>query len=154
MCIRDSSTAAIDIGCTTSEGWPERGSSSRDWQPCLNRWTILLQYSNWVQSSHTQQPNTDGLLSHYTLLLTKTLLVHVLKFCTFHYLRIQWTMTSQWHHHYKRCNHFISRYELMKDCVSPINNKQETFAIAKRTARRSCIVDLVQCQHCFLRHMG
>ena len=36
--------------------------------------------------------------------------------------------------------------------VSP--NKTRTFAIAKRTARRSCIVDLVQCQHCFLRHMG
>jgi len=29
-----------------------------------------------------------------------------------------------------------------------------SFAIAKRTARRSCLVDLVHCQHCFLRHMG
>ena len=26
--------------------------------------------------------------------------------------------------------------------------------IAKRTAHRSCLVDLVHCQHCFLRHMG
>ena len=30
------STAAIDIGCSTSEGRQERGSSSRDWQPRLN----------------------------------------------------------------------------------------------------------------------
>ena len=25
---------------------------------------------------------------------------------------------------------------------------------SQRTARRSCLVDLVHCQHCFLRHMG
>ena len=29
-----------------------------------------------------------------------------------------------------------------------------SFAIIKRTARRSCLVDLVHCQHCFLRHIG
>ena len=29
-----------------------------------------------------------------------------------------------------------------------------SFAITKRTARRSCLVDLLHCQHCFLRHMG
>ena len=33
-------------------------------------------------------------------------------------------------------------------------NKTRSFAITKRTARRSCSVDLVHCQHCFLRHMG
>jgi len=32
--------------------------------------------------------------------------------------------------------------------------KTRSFAMAKRTARRSCLVDLVHCQHCFLRHMG
>ena len=32
--------------------------------------------------------------------------------------------------------------------------KTRSFAIAKTTARRSCIVHLVQCQHCFLRHIG
>ena len=29
-----------------------------------------------------------------------------------------------------------------------------SFAIPKRTARRSCLVDLLHCQHCILRHMG
>ena len=32
--------------------------------------------------------------------------------------------------------------------------KTRSFAIAKRTACRLCLVDLVHCQHCFLRHMG
>ena len=28
-----------------------------------------------------------------------------------------------------------------------------SIVITKRTARRSCLVDLLHCQHCFLRHM-
>ena len=34
------------------------------------------------------------------------------------------------------------------------STETRSFAFAKRTACRSCLVDLVHCQHCFLRHNG
>ena len=36
-------------------------------------------------------------------------------------------------------------------CTSTVT-KTRSFAIAKRTAHQSCLVDLVHCKHCFLRH--
>ena len=53
-------------------------------------------------------------------------------------------------------SHFDCLKTIFESCVNQLGevNITRSFAIAKRTARRSCLVDLVHCQHCFLRHLG
>jgi len=46
----------------------------------------------------------------------------------------------------------IDRQWPSDDCIRCRDRTTRSFAIAKRTARQSCLVDLVHCQHCFLRH--
>ena len=48
----------------------------------------------------------------------------------------------------------VSQSKLSRVIVVLLSIQTRSFAIAKRTARRSSLVDLVHCQHCFLRHMA
>ena len=123
--------------------------------------TELIQFSVGLYLSIVTHINTSSSVACLSFWLWSSLLCLYNTVYSNQYISIMMTMTMTMIIiiNVKKASQFITqcRGDLTRNDHTHNSSEQtatRSFAIAKRTARRSCLVDLVHCQHCFLRHMG